>query len=114
MLVLFLQSECRFWDGAWLQIQSEFEEQEEAIENWYKASNALTIPYNVIMTPDESSEYSQLYNEISTYSSEMILKFIMGTEPLENFDKFVQAIEGMGVERAVEIKQAAYDRYMSK
>lgn len=99
---------------AWIQIQSQYPEQTQAIENWYAASNALTIPYNVIMTTDESSEYSQLYNEISTYSSEMILKFIMGTEPLENFDKFVSAIKGMGVDRAIEIKQAAYDRYMSK
>lgn len=99
---------------SWFQIQSQFEEQNLTIENWSKASNGLTIPYNVTMTPDESSEYSQLYNEISTYASEMVLKFIIGTEPLENFDAFVKAIDGMGLERAVEIYQGAYDRYMAK
>ena len=39
-------------------------------------------------------------------------KFIAGEKPMEEFDAFVQTVEGMGVEEIVQIKQDSYDRYM--
>ena len=44
----------------------------------------------------------------------MILKFITGIEPLENFDKFVEQLKAYKVERGIEINQAAYDRYLAR
>ena len=44
----------------------------------------------------------------------MILKFIVGAEPLSGFDGYVAQIKAMGMERAIELTQAAYDRYMAK
>ena len=48
------------------------------------------------------------------YQKEMTLKFIMGTESLDNYDEYVENLKRMGVERAVEIQQAAYDRYINR
>lgn len=65
-------------------------------------------------TADESKEYSAIMNEINTYRDEMILKFILGTESLDNFDNYVKNIEGMGLNRALEIENAALVRYKAR
>ena len=43
----------------------------------------------------------------------MVLKFIVGTEPLDNWDTFVSTVEGMGLQEALDAMQSAYDRYMA-
>ena len=48
------------------------------------------------------------------YLDEFKLKFILGTEPLENFPEFVENIRNMNIERAIEIRQAEYDRYLAR
>lgn len=50
-------------------------------------------------------------NDVKTYRDEMMAKFIMGAEPLSNFDKFVSTLKSMGIDEAVKAKQAALDRY---
>lgn len=42
----------------------------------------------------------------------MINKFIMGKEPLDNFDSFVQTLKNMGIDDVLAVEQAAYDRYV--
>ena len=71
-------------------------------------------PTAASLTPEESEEIATLQNDIITYCDEMITKFVIGTEPIENFDKFIENLKAIGVERAIEIKQAAYDRYLKK
>ena len=53
-------------------------------------------------------------NEINTYRDEMILKFIFGTESIDNFDTYVKNIDNMGLARALEIENVALDRYNSR
>lgn len=79
------------------------------------ATNAVkhTIP-PITPTSAESKEFSTIMNEINTYRDEMTLKFIFGTESLDNFDEYVKTIEGMGLERALEIQNAALERYNSR
>ena len=65
----------------------------------------------VLATKEETDTYAGIMADIDTYKDEMVLRFIQGREPLENFDKYVQSIQGMGIEEAVATKQAQYDRY---
>ena len=44
----------------------------------------------------------------------MTLKFIFGTESLDNFDNYVKTIENMGLARALEIQNLAMDRYNNR
>jgi putative aldouronate transport system substrate-binding protein len=44
----------------------------------------------------------------------MVLKFIIGTEPLSGFDAFVATVKSMGIDEAIALTQAALDQYMSK
>ena len=53
-------------------------------------------------------------NEINTYRDEMTLKFIFGTESLDNFDTYVTNIKNMNLEEALDIENAALDRYNSR
>ena len=53
--------------------------------------------------------------DVNTYRDEMFDKFVMGAEPIDNsFDNFVKTIEGMGIQEALDIQQAAYDRYLKR
>ncbi len=70
-----------------------------------------TIPA-LSLTEEEREIVNSTYTEIQTYKDEMINKFIMGKEPLENFDKFVQTLKDMGIDDVLAAEQAAYDRYM--
>ena len=64
------------------------------------------------MNVDESQEYTDLYADIETYQDENIVKFVVGDKSLDEFDDFVATLKQMGIERCVELEQAAYDRYL--
>jgi putative aldouronate transport system substrate-binding protein len=66
----------------------------------------------VLASKEEIDTYAGIMADIDTYKDEMVIRFIQGREPLDNFDKFVQSIKGMGIDEAIAIKQAQYDRYM--
>ena len=38
-------------------------------------------------------------------------KFILGREPLENYDLYVEQMRSLGIDRLTELKQEALDRY---
>jgi putative aldouronate transport system substrate-binding protein len=65
-------------------------------------------------TPEESREFAQIMNEINTYADEMVTKFILGTEPLTSWDSYISTIRRMGIDRAVEIQNAALTRYNAR
>jgi putative aldouronate transport system substrate-binding protein len=52
--------------------------------------------------------------EVNTYISEMKLRFITGAESLDNFEKYIKEINELGMIEALEITQAALNRYLSK
>ncbi len=85
-------------------------EQKQAAATWAKADHTKLIPL-VSQTAEESTKLASLLNDINTYYQEMFNKFVMGVEPLSNFDKFVETIKKMGIEEVIKLKQAALDRY---
>jgi putative aldouronate transport system substrate-binding protein len=68
----------------------------------------------ISLTPAENTRRAEIMANVNTYTDEMILKFIIGTEPLSNFDKYMDQLNQYGMQEAVKITQAAYDRYMAK
>ena len=60
---------------------------------------------------DEEQEVIDTYNTgLKTYTDEMMIKFILGQEPLSNFDKFVETINSMGVSEVLAAYESAYNR----
>ena len=72
-----------------------------------------TVP-NITPTQEESKELATITNELGTYVSEMSLKFIFGTESFDNWDKYIETLQGMKLDRALEIENAALERYNAR
>ncbi|MEK4119189.1 extracellular solute-binding protein [Paenibacillus sp. FSL W8-0919] len=100
-------------DRRYIEQYSALPEQKAAIETWMKADNSRLMPV-ISPTAEESTRYASIMNDVNTYYEEMVNKFIMGVEPISGFDKFVETIQGMGIEEAVKIQQAALDRFNSR
>lgn len=88
--------------------------QEEASRIWNDTDFSFRYPPTVSLTPEESAELAGILSDITTYRDENVIRFILGTEPLDNYDKFADTIRGMNIDRAIEIKQAAYDRLQQR
>ncbi|NOU73065.1 extracellular solute-binding protein [Paenibacillus sp. LMG 31458] len=89
------------------------DQQKNALNTWSKAENAILMP-PLTLTAEENKRFSSIMNDVNTYAGEMGLKFIMGNEPLDNFDKFVDTLKKFGIDEAVKIQQAALDRYKAR
>ncbi len=83
--------------------------QEEATTLWADVTSIMLPALSY--SNEESEELTSIMSEINTYRDEMFLKFVLGTEPIENFDKYIAQMKSMGMDRALEIRQAALDRY---
>lgn len=105
-----------FIDVRYYEQYYQLEEQVEAMYLWNEyADNALEVLMpTVTATSEEAEELATLEGSIKTYVSEELTKFIMGSRDISEYDSFVEALKSMNVERAIEIKQAAYDRYMAR
>lgn len=88
-----------------------YQQQLDALNVWSKADAYKTKLPLLTPTPEESAEISKIDSEVGTYLDEMTLKFIMGTAPMSDYDKFVEQIKKLNVEKAIELKQKALDRY---
>lgn len=88
-------------------------EQQDAMQAWSSPTHEKRIP-PVSIAIEDSSRFASIMTDINTYKDEMILKFIMGAESLDNFDKFVETIKALGIEEAIQIQQAALERYNNR
>ncbi len=88
--------------------------QREAIQIWAQTDAAKHMLPPITATPDESEELAEIMSEVQTYREEMVVKFITGQEPLSNFDQFQSRLKQMGIERAIEIKQAGLARFNAR
>jgi len=88
--------------------------QQEASAKWDATDFNDRYPLTVSMTPDEGAEFAAIMSDIETYRDENAIRYILGTESFDNYDKFVQTIKSMNIDRAIEIRQAAYDRLQDR
>lgn len=75
--------------------------------------NALQLP-PLTLTTEENARRSEIMTDVDAYADEMMLKFIVGTESLDDYDTYLEKIEAMGLAEAREITQTAYDRFYAK
>ncbi|OCT11242.1 ABC transporter substrate-binding protein [Paenibacillus pectinilyticus] len=107
------------WNGPFVQDKRYIEQyytipaQRDAQKTWTNADHTKQMP-GISLTAEESSKTASIMNDVKTYRDEMFNKFVMGAEPIENFDKYVQTMKSMGVEDAIKVRQAALDRFNSR
>lgn len=86
------------------------EDQLEAQQIWTASKDDGVISTAVTMTEAEQDEYSSLMSDITTFVAEYTVNTIMG-QSTSDFDAFREQLRSMGIERAIELKQAGVDRY---
>lgn len=96
------------------QIEQADDNKQAAYETWAKYDSEWSIPNRTTMTSDESTSYSSVYTDIETYVQECNVKFITGSMSLDTYDSYRDTLREMGVEQAIEYRQAALDRYNAR
>ena len=71
-----------------------------------KSAALLSLP----TTLEEDKKIAKIDGDLTTYLSEIFPKFMIGTEPMSNFDSCVEMAKKLGITERIEIMQAAYDR----
>jgi putative aldouronate transport system substrate-binding protein len=85
--------------------------QKDAISIWAKTDMAKYQLPPITPTPEESSEFAKIMTDVNTLVDEMTLKIILGAEPLDQYEKYVEKLKSVKLDRAIEIQKAALDRY---
>lgn len=65
-------------------------------------------------TEAEAKEVADLETTINTYVNEMYVNFILGSESLDNYNKYISNLESMGLSRLLKLKQQQLDRYNAR
>lgn len=102
-----------FYMDSYAAINLQLPQQQQAVEEWSEESTELILP-TLYPTDEETEIYTDVMTEVSTYRSEMFTKFIIGKEPLDKFDEYVETIKKYGIDDVIAVKQAQYDRYIAK
>ncbi len=100
------------FDEKFFKQQYMYQEQKDAIDIWAdtNAGAHVIVDYNAA-TAEEQTEISKYLTDINIHISENVTKFIMGIRPLSEYDTFIEELKGLKIDRVIELKQAAYDRY---
>lgn len=88
------------------------EEQKEAVGVWAQTDTAQHIMPQVPMTEEENEEFSNIMKDISVFVDEQRAKIISGQESLDTLDSYFETLKSFNMDRAIELKQQAYDRYL--
>ena len=91
--------------------------QRQALKTWavgmdQTGANLMLPP--VSLTNDEQTEDNSRMNDIKTYTSEMLDKFITGKEPLSNWDKYISQLKSMGIDQCIKVRQDALERWRKR
>lgn len=101
-------------DARYIEQYASLDVQQEALANWSDTDAASHLLPTVTPSSEESQELSKIINECNTYEEEMTIAFIMGKKSFDEWDAYVSQMKELGIERAIEIYQNAYDRYMKR
>lgn len=89
-------------------------QQREAVATWADTDAKEHLLPPLTLSAEESSEVAEIDTEIWTLVDESVAGIITGTIPLDTWDDVVEEVKSMDLDRSLEIKQTALDKYNSK
>ena len=92
----------------------EYQEQKTAVRLWSASAgdnNPSVMPPVSFTREEENDEFLAIMKNLSLYTNEMFAMFVVSGSPPYSFDEYAEKAEKLGAGRAVEIMQAAYERY---
>jgi putative aldouronate transport system substrate-binding protein len=96
------------------QLKWKFEETTDAVEVWRKTKHEDYLLPPITPTTEEISELSALMDGIEEYVKDAELRIILGVDSIDAYDNMVKQLKQLGIDRILEIKQAAYQRYVNR
>lgn len=90
--------------------QTKTEHGQRAIDTWKDCNTDRILPI-LSFTPEENKIIATRMSEINTYTDEMLDKFVVGKESMDDYYNFVATMYDMGIKEVIDIYQTAYDRY---
>jgi putative aldouronate transport system substrate-binding protein len=88
--------------------------QRTAIERWSQTDAPAHMIPGITPTEAEAAELGAIREDLSQCRYGWTVEFITGTKDLSEYAQFQTELENYGVARAIEIIQAAVDRYESR
>lgn len=85
-----------------------------AIKTWTSNNDYAGVLPPITLTVAEGDQKNLLYPDIETFVNEKTAKYIVGSEPMDTYDDFVQQIKSMKIDKVLELQQAAYDRFLAR
>jgi len=85
----------------------------DILNTWSTKMEQYLMP-SVTFTEEEADYINKNFSNIDTYAREKITKYILGTEDLADYDSFTETLKQYGIEKVIEYRQAAYDRYTTR
>lgn len=82
----------------------------ETVGREYQGKMVEPFP-QMLGTQEEADAQSEIWPDLQTYLNESFTKFVLGSEPIDNFDKYVQQAYSLGLQKMIDIKDAQYKRY---
>lgn len=101
-------------DARYIEQYYKFEQQKNAVEIWSNENCIQSKIPMVSFTGEEGKALSEIVSAADSYASNMIYKFVMGIEPLSNYDEFTDKLKSFGIEQAIDIYNNAVKRYNSR
>ncbi len=92
----------------------QFQAQKDALEVWSDTDAYKHVMPTMIMTKEETDEYPKIMNDIIVAQRELAIKYINGQLDANDMDAFYANLKELGIEKAIKIQQAAYDRYINQ
>jgi len=101
-------------DVRYIEQYYKLQQQQDALIKWSDNNHEKHMIPQITLTKEETTEFSKIMSDIKTYRDEALINFILGTMSVSSFDEFTAKLKSLKIERAIEIQQAAYDRYKNK
>jgi putative aldouronate transport system substrate-binding protein len=96
-----------------VQIKNAYIQQAQASRVWEKADTSKLMP-SVYLPEAQTREAAAIMAEVRTLMDERINKFIMGQEPLSNWDQFVSTVKSLQIEKVVGYYNEAYQKWLKE
>lgn len=89
-------------------------EQQSAWNSWIDTDGQSHRVPLVYIKEEKNAEYATKMTDVQTHWQEMLIKFISGIEPLENFDTYLETVKSMGADDLIAMKQEAYNNFLKR
>lgn len=101
-------------DYRYLEQYAQLPQQKECLVIWSDQDGESHELPPLFFDKSEQAVISEKTNAVKTYQEEMLYRFLNETEPLDNFDSYIENMKKNGADEILAAYQSAYERYLGR